>query len=144
MVWRRSTRARSPAASRSLAYYSASWIAPRSLRGGPRGDPPMGQALGHVDDDDLISIALGDPGGQLDRLLGGLGSVNRVKRRGGQLEGRLAINSAGNTCLTGKGSAKPPHFDLYPTILDVVSEDGEEPRYLVGAAVRSSPRPLTV
>ena len=84
----------------------------------------MGQALGHVDDDDLISIALGDPGGQL--------------------EGRLAINSVGNTCLAGKGSAKPPHFDLYPTILDVVSEDGEEPRYLVGAAVRSSPRPLTV
>jgi hypothetical protein len=104
----------------------------------------MGQTLGHVDDDDLISIGLGDPGGQLDRLLGGLGSVNRVKRRGGQLEGRLAINSVGNTCLVGKGGAKPPHFDLYPTILDVVSEDGEEPRYLVGAAVRSSPRPLTV
>src|SRR5829696_3287175 len=40
MVWRRSTRARSPAASRSLAYYSASWIAPRSLRGGPRGGTP--------------------------------------------------------------------------------------------------------
>jgi hypothetical protein len=104
----------------------------------------MGQTLGHVDDDDLISIGLGDPGGQLDRHLGGLGSVNRVKHRGGQLEGRLAINSVGNTCLAGKGGAKPPHFDLYPTILDVVSEGGEEPRYLVGAAVRSSPRLLTV
>jgi hypothetical protein len=30
-----------------------------------------------VDDDDRIAVGLGDPGGQLDRLLGGLGSVNR-------------------------------------------------------------------
>jgi hypothetical protein len=30
-----------------------------------------------VNDDDRIAVGLGDPGGQLDRLLGGLGSVNR-------------------------------------------------------------------
>jgi hypothetical protein len=30
----------------------------------------------------------------------------RVKRRGGQPEGRLAINSVGNTCLVGKGSVR--------------------------------------
>jgi hypothetical protein len=40
-------------------------------------DLPIGQALGHVNDDDRIAVGLGDPGGQLDRLLGGLGSVNR-------------------------------------------------------------------
>jgi hypothetical protein len=40
-------------------------------------DLPIRQALGHVDDDDRIFVGLGDPGGQLDRLLGGLGSVNR-------------------------------------------------------------------
>jgi hypothetical protein len=37
MVWRRSTRARSPPASRSLAYCSASWIAPRSSSRWPSG-----------------------------------------------------------------------------------------------------------
>jgi hypothetical protein len=37
MVWRRSTRVRSPAASRSLAYCSASWIAPRSSSRWPSG-----------------------------------------------------------------------------------------------------------
>jgi hypothetical protein len=163
-VWRRSTRARSPAASRSLVYCS-SWIAPRSPRGGPRGTPDgagarsRGRRRSHLHrpwrswrparppsrwawirqsragwcrtspahlrrwlgwrQSPLAGTDL--PGSLVCRprtgrqraaaLPGGRRTSvpavsGRVKRRGGQLEGRLAINSVGNTCLVGKGSVR--------------------------------------
>jgi hypothetical protein len=88
-------------------------------------DVASGQALGHVDDDDRISVGLGDPGGQLDRLLGGLGSVNRDQdgpehRRltsvgglvGGSLHRQAPTFKAG--CSAGRGRAGeqgPPHAE---------------------------------
>jgi hypothetical protein len=73
-------------------------------------------------DDDLISIGLGDPGGQLDRLLGGLGSVNgeqdgaehrRLTSVGGLVGGSLhwqAPTFPGSlVCRPRTGRQGPPH-----------------------------------
>jgi hypothetical protein len=82
----------------------------------------MGRALGHVEDDVLSSIGLGVPGGQLDRLLGGLGSVNREQdgaehRRltsvgglvGGNLHWQAPTFQARWSAGRGRADKGPPH-----------------------------------